>query len=277
MVVGYPLVRLVTNSFQDFGLRALFTGNTRWIGLANYGSVLSNPSFQPVIIRTAIFTTSLVVGCILTGLWFAELMTRINKLLLTVFNIVLILTWAMPSVTSTLLWMWLFQPLYGVLNWIITRVGWFGDYTAHSWISSPGQAFFIMWLLIVWESVPFVALTLYAGRSQIPKEYYEAAQLDGARAWAVFRSITLPFLSPILYLVAILSTIWNLNSFNQIWILTQGGPAGGTTTLSVWTYQTAFASNSFGQGSAIAVMTTMLLVVITIFYVRRLTRTEAGM
>jgi N,N'-diacetylchitobiose transport system permease protein len=118
-----------------------------------------------------------------------------------------------------------------------------------------------------------VALTLYAGQSQIPAEYYEAAQLDGASEWRIYRSITLPFLRPVLYLVAILQVIWHFNTFNQLWILTQGGPDSGTTTLSIWSFQKAFAANSFGQGSAIAVITAILLVILTAFYIRRLIRT----
>ena len=171
------------------------------------------------------------------------------------------------------MWQWLFQSLYGVFNWMITQTHLFGDFTEHTWTNSPGQAFFIVFILIVWQSVPFVALTLYAGQSQIAGEYYEAAMLDGATGWQIYRNVTLPFLRPVLYLVAILQVIWHFNTFNQLWILTQGGPNGQTTTLSIWSFQKAFASNSFGQGSAIAIVTALMLVIITAFYIRRLVRT----
>jgi N,N'-diacetylchitobiose transport system permease protein len=248
VVLGYPLVRLVVNSFQDFGLRALFTGDTEWIGFANYAAVFSDPQFGPVLVRTAVFTLSLVIGCLIIGMAMAQMMVHLGRGVRTVLNFVLILAWALPTVSSTLVWQWLFQPVYGVFNWVITRLGWFGDFTSHSWTGNAGDAFFIVWLLIVWQSVPFVALTLY-------------------------RSITLPFLRPVLYLVAILQVIWHFNTFNQLWILTQGGPDSGTTTLSIWSFQKAFAANSFGQGSAIAVITAILLVILTAFYIRRLIRT----
>jgi N,N'-diacetylchitobiose transport system permease protein len=273
VVLGYPLVRLVVNSFQDFGLRALFTGDTEWIGFANYAAVFSDPQFGPVLVRTAVFTLSLVIGCLIIGMAMSQMMVHLGRGVRTVLNFVLILAWALPTVSSTLVWQWLFQPVYGVFNWVITRLGWFGDFTSHSWTGNAGDAFFIVWLLIVWQSVPFVALTLYAGQSQIPAEYYEAAQLDGASEWRIYRSITLPFLRPVLYLVAILQVIWHFNTFNQLWILTQGGPDSGTTTLSIWSFQKAFAANSFGQGSAIAVITAILLVILTAFYIRRLIRT----
>lgn len=271
-VLGYPLVRLLVNSFQDYGLRALFTGTTRWIGLANYTAIVSDQQFGPVLLRTFAFTLSLVVSCLVVGALMAQLMTRLGRRLRTTLNVLLILAWALPTVSSTLVWEWLFQPVYGVVNWVITQVGWFGDVTSHRWTGTAAGAFTIVWLLITWQSVPFVALTLYAGQTQIPGEYYEAAQLDGASGWRIWWSVTLPFLRPILYLVTILQIIWHFNTFNQLWILTQGGPDGGTTTLSIWAFQRAFASNSFGQGSAIAVVTALLLMVITGFYIRRLIR-----
>jgi N,N'-diacetylchitobiose transport system permease protein len=225
-----------------------------------------------VILRTLVFTFGLCVACMVVGMAMAQLMTRVGGPTRMVLSFILILAWALPTVSSTLVWQWLFQPLYGVFNWIITQLGWFGDYTEHSWTSEPLQAFSIVFILIVWQSVPFVALTLYAGQSQIAPEYYEAAMLDGAGAWYIYRTVTLPFLRPVLYLTAILQVIWHFNTFNQLWILTQGGPNGKTTTLSIWSFQKAFASNSFGQGSAIAVVTALMLMVITFFYIRRLVR-----
>ena len=271
-VLGYPLVRLVVNSFQDFGLRALFTGKTQWIGFANYTAIFKDSQFGPVLLRTGVFTGSLVIGCLVIGMAMAQMMSNVGRGLRTVLNFLLILAWALPTVSATLVWQWLFEPVYGVLNWLITQLGWFGDYTSHRWTGTAGGGFTIVWLLIVWQSVPFVALTLYAGQSQIPAEFYEAAQLDGAGSWRMYRSITLPFLRPVLYLATILQIIWHFNTFNQLWILTRGGPDGGTTTLSIWAFQKAFASNSFGQGSAIAVVTAILLMILTSLYIRRLMR-----
>jgi N,N'-diacetylchitobiose transport system permease protein len=271
-VLGYPLVRLVISSFQDFGLRALFTGTHDFIGFKNYTAIFTDNDFLPVILRTLIFTAALCVGCLVVGMAMAQLMINVNAFTRIVLSSVLVLAWALPTVSSTLLWQWLFQPLYGVFNWVITQVGWFGDFTQHSWTNEPIQALSIVFLLIVWQSVPFVALTLYAGQSQIAAEYYEAAELDGASGRFIYWNITLPFLAPVLYLVVILQMIWHFNTFNQLWILTQGGPDNETTTLSIWSFQKAFASNSFGQGSAIAIVTALMLMVITTFYIRRLVR-----
>jgi N,N'-diacetylchitobiose transport system permease protein len=272
LVVGYPLGRLVVNSFQDYGLRALFSGQTSFIGFQNYAATIADPQFWPVMVRTFVFTAILVVVTLVIGMSFSLLMIRMHAAIRTAFSLILVAAWAVPTVASTLVWQWLFQPLYGIVNWMLTRLVVFGDLSAHSWITDSMQGFTIVGLLIVWQAVPFVALTLYAGQTQIPAEYYEAAMLDGASGWQIYRIITMQFLRPIITLVAILSIIWDFNVFNQIQILTQGGPDEGTTTIGIWTYQVAFNSNAFGQASAIAVITVLVLVVLTGFYVRRLVR-----
>ncbi|KDN18002.1 carbohydrate ABC transporter permease [Amycolatopsis rifamycinica] len=271
LVLGYPLVRLIVISLQDYGLRSLFTGTTAFAGGDNYAAVLSDPQLLPVLARSVGFCAALVLGTLAIGFGVALLLRRLGRRMRTAVTLCLIAAWALPNVASTVVWQWLFQPGYGVVNWLLTRLG-FGDLTQHDWTTSPASAFAIVWLLVVWQSVPFAALTLHAGLSQIPRSYYEAAALDGAGPWRAHRTITVPFLRPILGLVTILSIIWDFTVFNQIWILTQGGPAGGTTTLGIWTFTRAFSRNDFGQGAAIAVVSVVLLVGLTAVYVRRLVR-----
>ncbi|MEY9872498.1 N,N'-diacetylchitobiose transport system permease protein [Streptacidiphilus sp. MAP12-33] len=272
LVFGYPLGRLGVISFQDYGLRALFTGQVGWAGLGNYRAIADDPQLVPVLLRTAGFCAALVAGTLAVGLAVALMMVRLGPVMRRAVTFCLIASWAMPPVAGTLVWQWLFEPVYGVVNWALTQTGLFGDLSQHDWTSSPLSAFALVWLLVVWQSVPFVALTLYAGLSQIPRSYYEAAALDGAGPWRTFRVITLPFLRPILALVTILSVIWDFNVFTQIWILTQGGPNQGTTTLGIWSFTKAFSSDSFGQGAAVAVVSVLLLFALTVVYVRRLVR-----
>ena len=271
-LVVYPLVRLVVISFQDYGLRAIFTGQAGFAGFSNYTNVLADPSFWPVILRTVLVTGAMVVGTIGIGMAVSQLLTRLGVAMRTIVSVVLVLAWAMPNVASSLVWQWLFQPFYGVLNWLITQLGVFGDHTQDNWASSPGQALTIVLSLVIWQAVPFVALTLYAAQSQIAPEYYEAGSLDGATAWAMYRAITLPALVPTLLLVTILSVIWDFNVFNQIWLLTRGGPEDTTLTLGIWTFVKSFVSNAYGQGAAIAVISTLILGALTSYYIRRLVR-----
>lgn len=125
---------------------------------------------------------------------------------------------------------------------------------------------------MVWQAVPFIALTLYAALTQMPVELPEAARLDGAGEWRVWRSITLPFLRPTLLLVTIMSVIWDFNVFNQIWLVSAGGPDNATSTLGIFAYKTAFVSFRIGQGAALSVITTAILLGITAVYIRNLLR-----
>ena len=272
VIYGFPLVRLLAISTQDYGLRALFTGSSPWIGFANYGHVFTGGQFIPVLLRTLVFCAALVAGTLLVGMLVALMLGSIGRRMRGAVTLCLICAWAVPNIAATLVWQWLFQPGYGVINWLLSRLGMFGDLTDHQWFATSFSAFAVVWLLVVWQSVPFVALTLRAGLSQIPRSYYETAALSGAGAWTTFRLVTLQFLRPILLLVGILSVVWDFNVFNQIWILTQGGPDGGTTTLGIWSFTKAFSSESFGQGAAIAVVSVLMLLAITAAYVRRLVR-----
>ncbi|WP_267423517.1 MULTISPECIES: carbohydrate ABC transporter permease [unclassified Curtobacterium] len=271
-LVVYPLVRLVVISFQEYGLRAIFTGQAGFAGVTNYTNVLTDASFWPVILRTVIVTAAMVVGTLLIGMAVSQLLTRLGVVMRTVVSVVLVLAWAMPNVASSLVWQWLFQPFYGVLNWVVTQMRVFGDHTQDNWASHPAQAYTIVLTLVIWQAVPFVALTLYAAQSQIAPEYYEAGSLDGATTWAMYRAITLPALAPTLLLVTILSVIWDFNVFNQIWLLTRGGPEDATLTLGIWTFVKSFVSNAYGQGAAIAVISTVILGVLSSYYIRRLVR-----
>lgn len=275
VIVGYPLVLMVITSFQDFGLRALFTGVHGFVGLRDYAAALTDSQFLPSVLRTIVFTAALVAGTLVIGLAVAELMTRVGRPLRTAVGIVMVVAWAIPTVASTVLWEWLFDGLYGVMNFLIAQVRVFGPFSQHLWFTSSVEGFFVIWLLIIWQAVPFVALAAYGAQSQIPREYYEAAQIDGAPGWQAYRQITLRFLRPLVALATVLSVTWDFNVFTQIWVLTQGGPDGGTTTVGVWTYQAAFANNSYGEASAIAVITVAVLMALTAFHVRRLTRAEA--
>lgn len=267
-----PIVVMAFTSFTNFDQRSLFTGAYEMVGFGQFQAVLSDPEFWASFVRTILFTAALVLGSVLIGVGVSHLLTRIGSGLRILVTIALIFAWAMPNVAASLVWNWLFQPGYGVVNWMLTQLGVFGDMTDTDWSADPFLAFTAIWLLIVWQAVPFIALTVYAAETQVAPEYIEAAKLDGASDGRVYRSVTLPFLRPTIMLVTVLSTIWNFNIFNQIWLVSHGGPDGATSTLGVFTYITAFVRFDIGGGSAIAVITTILLAVLTSFYIRSLVR-----
>ncbi|MGH9063077.1 MAG: carbohydrate ABC transporter permease [Acidimicrobiales bacterium] len=271
-VLGYPLYKLFATSFQHFGLRQLFLHTTDWTGLANYQAVFTDGFFWTVVLRTVVFTAVNVALTIGVGMLVALLLKRVGRVVRTLVTVAMIMAWVMPSVTSPIVWGWLFETQYGVVNWLLTQTS-LGNFTNTDWFGrSPLLAFTVITLMVVWQAVPFVALSLYAGLSQVPGELYEAAWMDGGASWAVFRRITLPMLKPILLLLTILSTIWDFSVFNQIWILTGGGPNQGTVTLGIWSYIKAFGGSQFGEGAAIAVVSVILLVAVSVYYVRQLVR-----
>ncbi len=272
LVIIAPIVFLVVISFTDFDQRALFTGEFASVGLEQYRAIVGDPAFWESFVRTLLFTGAMVIGSIVIGMAVSSLLTRLGTGLRYTVTIVLICAWAMPNVAASIVWKWLFQPGYGVVNWLLTRTGVFGDMTNTDWANDAGLAYTSIWLLIVWQAVPFIALTLYAAETQVAPEYAEAARLDGAGEWRIYRAITLPFIKPTLLLVTILSVIWDFNVFNQIWLVSGGGPDGATSTLGVFTFITAFVGFDIGRGAAIAVITTLMLIVLTSFYIRNLVR-----
>jgi N,N'-diacetylchitobiose transport system permease protein len=271
-LVLVPIVFLLVTSFTDFSQRTLFTGEFSWVGVSQYATIFVQSAFWWALIRTVLFTAAMVAGSVFIGMGVAQLLTRLSSVMRYIVTVVLILAWAMPNVASAQVWKWLFQPGYGVINWLLTQLHIFGNLTNTNWAQNSSLAFFCIWLLIVWQAVPFIALTLYAAQSQVGTEYLEAARLDGAGEWRIYRSITLPFLRPTLMLLTILSVIWDFNVFNQIWLISQGGPNDATNTLGVYTYTSAFVSFNLGGGAAIAIVTTVLLMIFTAFYIRSLLR-----
>ncbi|WP_083972388.1 carbohydrate ABC transporter permease [Actinoplanes awajinensis] len=267
-----PIGFLLFTSFTDYNQRTLFTGAYSYVGVEQYRDLLADPTFWASLLRTVLFTTAMVAGSVLIGMGVSHLLVRLGRWWRYTVTVVLIVAWAVPNVASSLVWNWLFQPGYGVVNWALDQVGIFGDTTDLNWAQDPARAYASIWLLIVWQAVPFIALTLNAAESQVPTEYQEAARLDGATELAVYRLVTLQHLRPTLLLVTILSVIWDYNVFNQIWLISRGGPGDATATLGVFTYKTAFVGFHIGQGAAISVVTTLLLLALTAVYIRNLLR-----
>ena len=159
-VLAYPLLRLAELSLQHYGLRELFTRTTRWVGLDNYATVLGDRFFWTVVARTVAFTAANVVLTIVVGMLVALLLARIGRFMRTLVSIAMVLAWAMPSVTSAIVWQWLFETEYGVVNWLLTQTR-LGSFTNTDWFGrSALLAFTVITLMIVWQAVPFVALNV---------------------------------------------------------------------------------------------------------------------
>jgi N,N'-diacetylchitobiose transport system permease protein len=270
-LLGYPLYVLVKTSFQTLDLRQLIRRQTVYTGLSNYGTILTDPEFWAVTIRTILFAAACVALTIALGTLVALLMRRVGKGMRLLVSAGLLLAWATPPVSAATVFKWLFDQQYGVVDWMITKATPL-DWSQHAWFDGQLSAFTVIILCVVWQAIPFVALTLYAGLTTIPDEVGEAARIDGAGAWRSFWSVTAPMLKPVFLILTSLSVIWDLKVFTQLYVLTQGGPDRKTLLINLYTYQKGFAVSQFGVASAAAVVMVVLTLLLTLWYVRSMIR-----
>lgn len=274
VVVGWPLLQLFLMSFQEFGRAQIFGQPAPFIGLDNYVKTLTDPQFYDVLARSILFCVACVVLTMVLGTLIALMMTRLGKFFRVLLSVGLLLAWAMPALTATIVWGWIFDTQFGVVNHVLTQA--FGlDFIGHSWLIDPLSFFLVATIIIVWGAVPFVVFTVYAGLTQVPDEVIEAAQLDGANATERFRLIVFPYLKSIFLVVTILQVIWDLRVFTQIFALQGiGGIRDQTSTLGVYIYQVSLGTGDYGMGGAVAVITVLILMGISIFYVRQSIKEE---
>ncbi|OKI27257.1 sugar ABC transporter permease [Saccharothrix sp. CB00851] len=269
----YPLARNVVISLQEFGLPQLVRGDARFVGLANYTRVLTDPEFWAVVRRTLVFTAVNVVLIMVLSTLVALLLVRLGKWTRLLVMSGLVLVWATPVIAATTVFQWLFQSRLGVVNWTLVQLG-FEGYRDYTWFADGPATFAILVALIVWQSVPFAALSLYAAMVTIPSELYEAARIDGAGAWRVFASITFPVLRAMFGLITCLEVIWVVKAFVQIWVISQGGPGQATTTLPVYAFQVAQSLQRYDLGAAVSMLMVLLLVLALLAYFRQMYRQE---
>lgn len=274
VMLGYPLYRLAVLSLQHFGLAQQFGRPAPFVGLENYRTVLTDDQFWSVLVRTVAFAAVNVALTMLIGMLVALLMNALGAVLRGVVGASLLLAWAMPPLAATVVWQWLFDTQYGLVNWLVTASG-LADFRGHSWLTEPLSFLAVATVVVVWMGVPFVALTLYAGLTQLPRDVVEAAELDGASSAQRFRHVVLPFLAPIVSILAALSTLWDFRVFTQIYVLQKaGGVARDTSVLGVYAYRISIGGNRFDLGAAVAVVMVALAMLLTAVYLRQMMRQE---
>ncbi|MFI1395775.1 carbohydrate ABC transporter permease [Streptomyces sp. NPDC020681] len=274
LLLAYPLARNLLMSFQHYGMAELIRGDAGFAGLENYREILSDAEFWVVVRRTLWWTALNVVLIMVIGTAVALMLQRLGKRMRILVMSGLVLAWASPVIATTTVFQWLFSSRLGVVNWLLVELG-FESYEGYSWLAHGPAAFAILVLLVVWQSVPFVAITLHAALTTVPAELFESARIDGAGGWRIFRSITLPVLRPVFGLVLCLEVIWVFRCFAQIWAITRGGPGGATTTLPVYAYQVAQSLHRYDLGAAAATLTVLILIAALILYFRQMFRQEA--
>ncbi|MFF2193149.1 carbohydrate ABC transporter permease [Streptomyces sp. NPDC058157] len=270
LIMGYPLYRLVTLSFQKFGKSELWGfKDPEWVGFDNFSKILGDGVFWSVVLRTVLFAVGAVVFTMVIGMLIALLLQKVSGFVKILISIALVASWGMPIIVATAVFKWLFDADYGVLNYLLSKLPGV-DMVGHNWFASGPQGLAVIMLLVVWGAVPFVVITLSAGLTQVPKELEEAARLDGAGAWGVFRHVTLPILKPIIVMLTTLSVIWDMGVFPQVFVMRNGNPEAKFQLLTTYSYQQAFTVNDYATGSAIALVTVLLLLGVVAVYMRQM-------
>jgi N,N'-diacetylchitobiose transport system permease protein len=269
-VLGYPLVRLVTLSFQTFGQAQLWGFKpASWAGFGNFTSILGDGEFWQVVLRTVLFAAGAVILTMVLGMLVALLQQRVSPWVKTLINVAMVASWGMPVIVAVTIFKWMFDSDYGVLNWLLSCLPGV-HYEGHNWFASGPQGLTVIMLLVVWGAVPFVAITLSAGLTQVPAELEEAARLDGAGTLGVFRYVTLPVLKPVIVMLTTLSVIWDMGVFPQVFLMRDGHPEAEFQLLTTYSYTKAFVVNDYSGGSAIALITVVLLLGVVAVYMRQM-------
>jgi N,N'-diacetylchitobiose transport system permease protein len=260
----YPLLQTVWLSFHRLNLVNLGKPPA-YLGLLNYSRLFADPFFWFVVRNTALFTLACVALTMLLGFAVGILLSRPfrGRALL---GVAVLLPWVMPKVAASIVWKWIFDDQYGVANYVLTSLGL--PFRGFSWFTSAPVAFGVILLVVVWQSFPFIALSVLAGLQSVDPSLYEAAEVDGATPWQRLRYITLPMLKSLLVVLTILSTVWDFKIFDQVYVMAEGGPAQSTYVMGIHAWMAAFGEMQMGQAAAIAVVMFLILALITLLYLR---------
>jgi multiple sugar transport system permease protein len=262
---GYPVVKNLTMSFQEYTLRTFFTGKAPWVGLQNYVTVVTDDVFSQALVNTALFTVGSILGQFVIGMLLALFFHKsfpLNGALRALF----LLPWLIPLIVGSAAWRSLLEQDSGIVNVTLQELGIIG--APIPWLTSPNVALLAIILVNIWIGIPFNLTLLYSGLQDIPEELYEAGSLDGATGWKAFWHITWPNLRAVVSVLLMLGVIYTLKVLDIILGLTQGGPANATQTIATQSYQRSFVEFKFGQGAALSNILILISLVFAIVYLR---------
>ncbi|MGF6833486.1 multiple sugar transport system permease protein [Paenarthrobacter sp. TE4293] len=262
---GYPVIKNVIMSFQEYTTSTFFTGEAPWVGFANYVTVLSSSLFSTSLLNTVLFTIGSIVGQFVIGLALAIFFQRkfpLNGILRSL----LLLPWLLPLIVSSAVWRWILDKDSGALNRFLGDLGIID--TGIPWLTSTSLALIAVVGVNIWIGIPFNLTILYGGLQEIPDELYEAGSLDGATGWKAFRHITWPMLRPVVSVVLVLGVVYTLKVLDIILGLTNGGPANSTQTIATQSYNLSFHEFKFGEGAALGNVLVIISLVFAVLYLR---------
>ena len=258
-VILFPWIFTLYMSVHDWKV----TGDTPFVGFANYAKMLHDDRFVGAVWRTLIFTTASVVAPLILGVWAAVCFSSQFKgrgLARTLFVLPMMAT----PVAISLVWTMMFHPQLGVLNYLLTSVG----LPPSTWVYDGATVIPTLVMVETWQWTPLVMLIVLGGIASLPSDPYEAAILDGANTWQMFRHITLPLVMPFIMVATVIRIIDALKTFDTIYVITLGGPGSASETINILLYQTAFAYYDLGYGSAMVVVFFVLILLVSLLLLR---------
>lgn len=248
----YPILKSAFISFTDWDY---MSANFKFVFFKNYMSILKDPRFYSALWNTLVFTVGTLVPTIVGGLGLA-LLLRKKFYGSAIVKFILFSPWITPTVAISIVWTWIFQPQGGLANLVLG----FFHLPALKWINSSETAMLSVIIVTVWKSLGYAMIFYLSALDRVPKSLYEASALDGASKWQQFRDMTLPSISPTTLFLTIITMVNSLQAYDQIQILTQGGPSGSTRTLLYMYYQLGFEEFKMGQATVVA----MVMIIITV-------------
>jgi multiple sugar transport system permease protein len=269
VVIAFPIGRAIWLTFQDYNV--LRPERSSFAGLDNYLQVFRNETFWTALRNSLVWVGGAVSLQLIFGFLGALLLNQ-NFAGRYLVRGLLLIPWATPSVLVALMWMWMLDGNYGVINDILRQVGLIDRYIP--WVAQPATALPTLIVIDVWQGVPFFAVMILAALQAFPKELEDAAVVDGANPLEQLWFIKIPFILPTLLITTVLRIIWTANYMDLMFIITNGGPGFRTTTLPFFAYTTSYRRLDFGQGATIALVQALLLAVVIVLYIRLLRRRE---
>ncbi|MBX3142286.1 MAG: sugar ABC transporter permease [Trueperaceae bacterium] len=269
LVIIYPLIMAAQMSLYEVRIFRVDRGLTGNIGLHNYRDMFDNPSFWQSLRVTLYYVIFGVIGSFGIGLFTAVLLNRPFKGR-ALARVLMVLPWPIPGVVAATIFVWMFNSSFGVLNYLLLKTGLVSQPV--QWFTQTVPALIAVTAATIWKGYPFFTISLLAGMQSVPKELYEAARVDGASAVQQFRWITIPALAPVIGISLVIATLWQFRVFDIIFVMTGGGPSGGTETLAIQIYREAFQYFEMSYAAAVGMITLALSIISTFFYLRMTSR-----
>ena len=262
-LIGYPFVYSIFLSFTNTTIGKL--GD--FVGFKNFIALAKSSRYQDVLIRSVIYTIGSLIPKLFFGLGVALLLRNLGNYKWTKFlKSLFLFPWVIPTSLSALAWLWLYNPNFSVLNWIIAKI--IPGSTGIGWVLSPAMAMVSVIVFNVWRGVPFFAISFLAGLLSIDEELYEAADVEGANGLQKFLHISLPLLKPVVSIVLLFSMLMTIAEFNSIYIITNGGPQSSTQIIAFYSYVEGIRGGSLSRGAAVSIFLFPILFIVSYFQLR---------